>query len=281
MRTTTDYFAIATVDFRWKRPITRRGFEWRESGDDSGDMHLVAPGSEMANYEPFKESGLSGLFKTFAFLRPEPAAMVWFANNYGPLGADLDTFSTWTESIRRLKRMVDVWDAMRDGDDAKLRAAVRVKDAAKAGHAELIEAGLSLLFHGVAGPIWGNAFIFTREKGQHLPICWNAEEKRVELSYLPASLLAAMYVQAWNAIVGYKRFQKCRECERWFELRRRETVRVDKQICSGSCKVRAHQKRLAWAKDLAGKGWVAKRISKETGVDIETVTRWFKQGKLP
>src|SRR5262245_35014147 len=106
-------------EFTWERPTKGKGFVWEEA--DTGETRLVrVEDASFKQYEPLKEC--TGLFRTFAGLLPQPAALLEFANRYGDLGRGWSTLSLWKEGIARMKGLVTTWDALVAEDWRALRA---------------------------------------------------------------------------------------------------------------------------------------------------------------
>jgi hypothetical protein len=272
-------------EFIWERPQKRKGFAWEES--DTGETHLVrVADAPFEGYEPLKEC--TGLFRTFADLSTDAAAMLDFANRYGPLGGRWDDLLSWKEAIVQMNFVVTVWEALATENWTRLRSFLskipaemmfRPKiDAKRASDGELVNACVYLLYHEVASRTF--AWIFGDLP--HLPTMpvtlWHSQAKRLVLKLSPPSLLHAMYLQLANAIRGNKRYQQCEACGRWFELAP-GLNRSDRQTCSDSCRVKLYRIRQQRAKELHSKRWSLKRISKKLGSDISTIKKWLSQNK--
>jgi hypothetical protein len=270
-------------EFVWERPAKRKGFAWEET--DAGDTRLVrVEGAPFEHYQPLKEC--TGLFRTFAGLSPDPAALLGFANRYGALGAGWDDLALWREGIARMKALVVAWDALAAENWDALRSVLSKlpkalfqpgTDAKHASPGELVNAGVHLLYHEVAGRLFGWTFgAWSRQREP--PVVWHRQAKRLVLKLVPPSLMDAMGLQLADAIQGNKRYRSCEACGRWFELAPGR-ARADRQTCSTSCRVKLYRVRQQQARDLHGKGWSIKRISKELGSDVSTVKKWLSKHK--
>jgi hypothetical protein len=277
------------IDFAWERPAKAKGFTWQET--DDGMTHLVrVEGVPFERYQPLRVRECTGLFRTFAGLAPDPAALLGFANRYGNLGSGWDTLGFWKEGIRRLNALVATWDALLAEDWAALRTrfaklppalfqalAQSGTEAKRAGRSELVNAAVHLLYREVGGRLFGWTFgAWSRQ--QTPPVVWHPDAKQPVLKLTPPSLMDAIYLQFARAILGNKSYQTCQACGRWFELAP-GVNRADRQTCSPYCRVKLYRLRQRRACDLHEQGWTVKRISKELGSTVLTVKKWLSQNK--
>ena len=73
-------------------------------------------------------------------------------------------------------------------------------------------------------------------------LSWAANQPRPHMAILPASLLAAMWLQVLEYANGDREHAQCPACRRWFELAP-ESARRGKVYCSDGCKSRAYRER--------------------------------------
>jgi hypothetical protein len=91
------------------------------------------------------------------------------------------------------------------------------------------------------------------------------------------SLIGALWLRFALAI-GEGRFpQRCSECTNWFEPAPAggRRGRADRQVCSGTCRARRYQKRIAQARDLDKQGVPAAEIAQRLDADVRTVKGWI------
>jgi hypothetical protein len=262
----------------WDRPARRKGFEWQEA--ETGEMRLVRlEGASFEKYEPLK---CAGLFRDFANLSPEPAAMLRFANRHGMLGDNWDTLTLWKEGIARVKALVALWDAMADEDWSGLRSILSKLpkalfrygiEARGAASEDLLNAGVVCLYHEVFTRVFGWTFRAISPREQNPSFVWDKQEKRVLVKLAPSSLMEAMRLQLAYAILGSKKYQQCEACGRWFELQP-GVGRADKLMCSTSCRVKVYRLRRR-VRDLHAAKMPIKKIATETGSDVSTIKKWL------
>jgi hypothetical protein len=224
------------------------------------------------------------LYRTFAHLPTDPDAFLQFANKYGDLGVGIRTekggmFSgadpryRWYEEQHHMSSVVDVLDALKNGDDATLSQWITVaKNGARfdrkwangAAHYAWIttpEFPKSNLWEWIAeassdedarrraAQVWlqeelnkamardddGRAATTTR-------VLFDLNRKRMGVHIVPRSLLAAMWFQCANALTGGLHFRNCAHCGRSYEVspeaRRKQSI-----YCSDRCKVAAYRQR--------------------------------------
>ncbi len=271
------------IDFSWERPAKAKGFAWQET--NAGEMRLVRiEGVPFKSYRPLREC--TGLFRTFADLAPDNAAMLGFANRYGNLGSGWDVLALWKEGIARMKGLVTTWDALTAEDWTTLRAVLSKlpkalfqpgTDSKRAGPGDLVSTAIRLLYHEVGGRLFGWTFGAWRRQSTP-PVIWHSAAKQPVLKLTPPRLMDAMYLQFAHAILGNKNYQICQACGRWFELAP-GLNRADRLTCSDYCRVKLYRLRQQRARELHGQGWSVKRISKELGSDTSTIKKWLSENK--
>jgi hypothetical protein len=109
-------------------------------------------------------------------------------------------------------------------------------------------------------------------------LLWDVKARRVLLRHYPRSLLGAVSLQFATAILSGRTTQTCPVCGRYFEVTALAS-RNDRLTCSNRCRVRAYRDRQQKARELHGKGWSFKRISKELGSDVSTIKQWLSHHK--
>src|SRR5262245_22805451 len=91
---------------------------------ENGAMQLtLAPTAKLESYSP-----PVGLYREFAALQEEPAAVLRFVNRYGLLDKDDEEgpyrFDEWVSEIRNVRQRVQVADAVQAGNFARIRDAI-------------------------------------------------------------------------------------------------------------------------------------------------------------
>lgn len=149
-------FFTPSLEFQW--PVCAAGYAWRTSYPTANPKQAVSAivpadldaGEKAAparRYRPLGE--VSGLFRIFAELKPEPEDILKFASEFGLLGVGEDLCEasvakqipkqltaddavnrklvfrgelqeSWEENIAEMKFAVMLWDASRAGDEATL-----------------------------------------------------------------------------------------------------------------------------------------------------------------
>jgi hypothetical protein len=93
------------------------------------------------------------------------------------------------------------------------------------------------------------------------------------LRIVPASLIAALWLQLATAIDGDKRYRQCDVCREWFELS--GDRRADARLCSNHCRSKAYRERQNKARRLAAAGSPVKEIAEKLGSHVRTVRGWI------
>jgi hypothetical protein len=270
-------------EFTWDRPAARkRGFAWDTTGEDARLARV--PGAAFTPYQPHP-----GIFRDFAGLDPTPAAILEFANRYGALGhrLELNPLSFWRKGVQHLAELVRLGDAVAAGDrkglaealgpflaDASLADAADIRPirhrqgrGEKVSANEQARAAVTRLYHAVAPA--------ERFEGE---VSWNAVTGRVELRLKPADLLGFMLLQLGGAVIGGRRFRRCRVCGKW-SLLMPGVNRADRTTCSGYCRLKLCRQRRAQAVELHRRGWTPERIAKEIGSAVSQVKAWVSQAR--
>jgi hypothetical protein len=104
-------------------------------------------------------------------------------------------------------------------------------------------------------------------------------EKVGTLATIPTDILGGIWLQFAAAISGNKTFEKCRQCQLWFDLSSGKGARKDRQYCSASCKVKAYRERIGEARRLYLGGEDVKEIARRLGSDVKTIKKWIADGE--
>lgn len=134
-------------ELRW--PVLAGQYTWQKVPTARGPLWLLtwprrAGSASASTYEPLQN--FSGLFRTFAFTRPDRESILDFANRFGRLGCDEmfdnaelgeipqkgqfidhegEPLDTWVAQIRTMRRLVRLWDLCMANDLAGLTALIQ------------------------------------------------------------------------------------------------------------------------------------------------------------
>jgi hypothetical protein len=226
-----------------------------------------------------------------------------------------ETLFDWAVQIERLRQAIEVWDMLRKGDQKGLRRLFhwghrdRPGGVPKSGpncwfyrsHSQNetpnVEPGRIPAWPGERtdhmmaipglcreGDIVALARIFLGKwitqalNGVASPLMHYAKEsQRLNLQIVPATLLAAMWLQFARAIDTDKQYRRCKACSRWFQVSAGDS-RTDRIFCSDPCKSRDYRAKKQEAIRLRGEKRTAQQIAKRLGTTPEVVKRWLKEG---
>ncbi len=209
-----------------------------------------------------------------------------------------DLLGIWLLAIAEMRELVSLWELIKGGHKARLGQHIEWDGQTKVyyntwpdpilaggdrGDRELIfSVGRNghLLEQFMPGDIVVPAKVYLQQRVNYWleasaspRLVWDAASSRMDLKFIPGSLLGAMWLQFARAIAGDRDFRQCKECGRWFELSP-ETARTNRLFCSGPCRSKAYRERQESAKKLQAKGWSLKEIATELGSDVPTVRGW-------
>lgn len=211
----------------------------------------------------------TGLFKTFAATNPTGENIVAFANKYGWLGAESffidapaqrgERLSVWVAEIRRMSRLVELWEMAAQKDTTALRQhivwhdrnAVQYKNAVPdlEAYAWIASAEINsdILARLTPGDLIEPAYYYLQSainhalKGKVSPgMLW--DNGRLGLYQVPSSLLGAVWLQFAQAIDTRPEYRKCLECRTWFAVSL-DTSRKSRRYCSDACRAKAYRNR--------------------------------------
>jgi hypothetical protein len=286
---------FAFDEFTAQRPKDRkRGFIWEERSDD---LHLIhMPGCSFETYEP-----APGLYREFASLPADPDAVLRFVNKYGPeavkceeieFNADEVVYNAsrfkrdWLPQISEMGHMVDLADAIQDGELKAMRKAVASllpywRTEALPGWQEQVQ---GMTANEVATAAVRRLYASPRKPSEYdLSATWNQTRKSVQVGLVfphrgiaPGSLRDFMSGQLFLSLLSGRKYQRCTTCDKWFQLAP-GVGRADKTACSDSCRFMAYRRRRQRALELHAEGWSIKRIAKEIGSDVGKVKEWVSK----
>lgn len=272
---------------------------------------------EARRYFPLRDH--SGLFREFADTEPTKEGFLAFANRYGllgewelisldsngpPLAGTGERISLWHKELYALKRALELWDFIRDGDLAGLATRIywrSLDDVVYSDHPEgptgkelpgrpgfgfthqvIANSNVNseLLERFRPGDLVQPAQYYVQKtvndhlKGRVSPrLLWTKKRTRLALFFVPQSLIGALWLQFALAIDGNKDYRRCEECRSWFEVSP-EGARTTRVYCSTACRVRAYRRRIAQAKQMFEEGKSIGEIARLLDSDEETVRGW-------
>lgn len=106
---------------------------------------------------------------------------------------------------------------------------------------------------------------------------YDQENQRLNLQFVPATLLAALWLQLARAIDTDKTYRRCKACPRWFEVSAGNS-RTDRLFCSDRCKSRDYRTKKQEAIRLRSEKWTLPQIAKKLGTTHEVVKGWLAEG---
>lgn len=320
------------LQFPWR--VAKSGYAWveaRPAFDASQQPSwflthghpLGTAGLHVSEYQPLV--AFPGLFRVFADTDPSPDGIKAFADRFGPLGRTVEkpiplddqrnakeglgmgeSLAHWHEEILTMRLAIDIWEAARRGDVARLErvifwtpdgTGIRIHS-----HPELAEGQLpdppdrverasiadtrlgdDVLGRFVRGDLVKPALHYVQSTiNQHLEnrtgarLLWDAKRARLELYTSPVDLIGAVWLQFARAVDRDSQFRQCAECGIWFELAP-GTARADKLYCSTPCRTKAYRKRQAEAVRLHGEGRSLEDIARDLDSDPGTVRGWIER----
>jgi hypothetical protein len=269
--------------FEWR--ISENGYRWKKSGSLSSadeQWHLtdgVPIGSQYRYrvYRPLQEE--TGLFISFAELKPTRTAILNFSNSHGllrggdwmPVADNLGGFGEpldeWKSEIRAFSESFELWQMLikRDNSGLARRITWSGTDGVRYNQRTHL-AGLGLK-HGagatgrwiaqrhinpdllesfrqgdVVQPAWYQLqhSINERMKDSVRPrLLWDARRTQLSLYHVPKDLISAIWLQLARAVEGNKAYNQCQQCRNWFEVNSPDGSRSDKKFCTTACRARA------------------------------------------
>ncbi|MDB5309430.1 MAG: hypothetical protein JWO38_3632 [Gemmataceae bacterium] len=216
--------------------------------------------------------------------------------------------SIWEYQISALQRVVGLWDLLRRDDTAGLGRYVRWvgTDGEKAvvftSHPSGPDAGPPLgaertraviasstqtperLASFTAGEVIRPAWCYVRDVldehlhhvADHLTVAVESDpvSGRPSMGLEAPTLLAAIWLQAAEAISADRTYNRCRACNSWFEVTT-GAARSDREYCSNACRSRAYRERQAEARRMYTSGKTFEEIAAELESDAATVRAWI------
>ena len=107
---------------------------------------------------------------------------------------------------------------------------------------------------------------------------WESERDRLSLYFVPSSLLGAMWLQFAQAIDGDKKYRRCQECRKPYEISP-EKARTSKFYCSNACRSKNYRDRQAKARKMSKEGKTLEFIAENLNTNKETARGWVEAKK--
>jgi hypothetical protein len=320
---------VIPLQFRWS--LAEGGYRWVDA-HPSCEHQVAQPfltdgrptGAGSFRTWPIQPLSSSGLFRVFADTEPSRDGIKSFADRFGPLGPDIarqipltdqrnavgvplgtgEPLDAWRDEILTMRYAIDIWEAARTGDVARLERVIKWKPDGSgvqiAGHpgvpdGQLPDAparverswiasthlGDDVLGRFVPGDLVKPALHYLQRKiNEKLErrasprLLWDADRERLGLYIMPTGLVGALWLQFARAVERDSQFRQCAECGIWFELAP-GTARADKLYCSTPCRTKAYRKRQAEAVRLHGEGRSIAEIARDLESDPDTVRGWI------
>jgi hypothetical protein len=73
-------------------------------------------------------------------------------------------------------------------------------------------------------------------------LLWDKDLAHSELHIVPHNLLGALWLQFAEAVNGDKKYRRCEECGKWFELSP-DLNRTNRKYCSGACRSKTYRRK--------------------------------------
>jgi hypothetical protein len=285
--------------FYWEVP--EQGFRWVDEPGDVNTIasrslvlaSATAAGTQWKRYNPLR---CRSLFATFAQTPLTEDGILAFAKEYGLLGPSCavrlpepivlkgdplsgipnfcddhtfyrmgvgESFESWSSEIATMRRMHDLWIAVRDGNLPPLRrmlAQGSIKEAESKFQTHVntpvglfpwpdLSLSLSSAPYLKASPslrlmAWRELQdTISNRLIEHVNcrLIYSADRGRPRLQFIPKNLLGALWLQFARAVDGGNEFRRCAYCQSWIEPS--EHGRVTRRYCSGTCRRKAFEVR--------------------------------------
>ncbi|MGO9452636.1 MAG: hypothetical protein ACLQDV_16590 [Candidatus Binataceae bacterium] len=285
-----------SVRFNWK--VARSGYHWIETRKGRFLCAVDALKPDWLNtferyerrYPPLED--FTGLFRTFAELKPDERQVLAFANRFGllgigenlPLDSDFgsvmvqaESLKVWSEKIAQLKRLVLLWDVIASGD-RKLLAEIREK-LVSPDLPLTVQRGFHLDDDNPAMPLLSQIQRVADQILQehiHTRLLFPGNEPGLKVFLEPQNLLGAIWLQFAAAVDARKMFTKCAQCAESFEISRDLAgKRRSARFCSDRCRVAHYRERIERARQLKSTGEPVREIARQLNTDTSTVRHWL------
>ena len=248
------------------------------AGDRSERLYLTDSVPQGGRQVVTRYAPQSGLFRSFAELKPHKDQILKFANRWGimtngnwvPLKNSrviAEPLDLWLRAIADFTLAFRIWEWIKRGDASALGRYIKWKDSSsvifvrsddyvKSWRIIADRKGSPSFFDtfrvdDLIVPAWHQLQYILNEKldGKvSARLLWNSSWSRLSLYQVPTDLISAMWLQLARAVEGDRNFQQCEECRNWFEVSSPDGSRKDKRFCGTACRARF------WRKANKGEG---------------------------
>jgi hypothetical protein len=306
---------MASDPFGFLWLVESGGLAWADAAATAPPGPAGDGAARRVSFNPFRDA--TGLFLTFAATAPDPSRLEDFLRRHGaaeggtrppgPPGAPVDALEAWREEAWEMRRLIDLWLPLRDGDHEALDGLVRWTTGR--GGAPQVEyhwvplrtkrarplapAKREVIASPEVRPEWLELFrppdvalpaaaylqakVNERLAGQvGVGLLHDVAQARPRLQPVPRTLLAALWLQFAAAVAEGKEYRTCRECGAWFELSP-ETARTNRRFCTNACRSRMYRQRQGRARERHAEGVPVEDIARELETDAATVRRWLDE----
>jgi hypothetical protein len=102
---------------------------------------------------------------------------------------------------------------------------------------------------------------------------WDLHGIRLNLRFLPSSLLSLLWMQFAFEVSGKVAYRECGSCRRWVRIGP-DAARTSRLYCSNACRMRGLRDRQRAARALRSEGKSIEAIADELNSDAETIKKW-------
>jgi hypothetical protein len=255
------------------------------------------------------------LFRTFAEVAPEEAAIEAFASQHGNLlhpdgplspvrrggakepdvvaGVSLDL---WVGQITEMRRLTELWDLIQQEDEKALAQHIcwgeeTLDEPAIYCDGELIDSVVSwtqplanLRPGDVIGPAKAHLQVQLDLHLHHasddvkVGMTWDYRRQHPVVAYWCPSLLSSVWLQFATVVSENLAYGRCRECNKWFEVGA-NAARSSRLFCSTACRSKAYRERQDRARQMFAANKTFEEISEELDIDVATLRRWITGSK--
>ena len=244
--------------FRWWIPDGGYEWDWAAQPETTlgadpshGGPYLVPhrQSKEDKVYFPLDDWKKDGppLFRIFADLDGTSRDILAFANTYGGLGIGQPIYGgeagnnirlgesivRWNQEIQDMREVVEVWDCLKMGKPAELKHMLRWDKVAEAvlfekanmrrRLADAMHVRSDLYRAIIPSPKWmARGYILERVngklRGEASPRLILNHHRELTPYWAPHNLLAALWLQLFQATTGQRPLQRCIHCHQWMDV---------------------------------------------------------------
>lgn len=273
-----DYADIQQTFFIWYR--ADRGYNWKEKviiddSDEPVQSLLLVENPHTTGYVGYWPLAETKLFLKFAETPPTKEGILAFANVYGKLNPVhgvfvpkkdgqsglifTDTLTSWQNEIHQIKQAVQIWEWLKDDNRNALRKViVWSKDCKSVEY--VVSEGLSIEVSseskrevfarfptgGVVLPAQHLIQILINKKLEThsiMPRLFMDDTNHLVGYLTPSSLLSAMWLQFYLAVIGEREYKRCSICGLWADTTEKRRNWNRHEECANRERVAKHRKK--------------------------------------